>query len=240
MQSGMRALAHSLLPLVMLPLASSSCHGVSAGACRRLVLRHVFQADVPPDAPPDVELPGFFGYAAIIPELQFRERRGGAPSAQPDRSRPASEASQFETQGLAGAGVGLPLPTLDRYSLLRYNLTMKTLIFRVQLGPTLVVNSTVFYTLNSTARVPLSYAVQHTLFDGSVKSGPSWRGGAAAAAQNISDTVVLYSHGHEGYTCVPNFDGMPDHLNRLGYDVMELFSALKGCNAHNGVPKQRH
>lgn len=63
---------------------------------------------------------------------------------------------------------------------------------------------------------------------------------AAAALQDIGDTVIIYSHGHEIFTCVPNVDGLPDHLNRLGYDVMEVFCALKACNAHPGVPKMRH
>eukprot|EP00041_Stephanoeca_diplocostata_P009687 m.151052 g.151052 ORF g.151052 m.151052 type:complete len:290 (-) comp17847_c0_seq1:205-1074(-) len=46
----------------------------------------------------------------------------------------------------------------------------------------------------------------------------------------ISDTVVLYHNGHETSTCTPNYDGVVDYFNELGYDVMELMMPLIGCN----------
>ena len=44
-------------------------------------------------------------------------------------------------------------------------------------------------------------------------------------------TLVLYHNGHETSTCVPNYDGVVDYFNELGFDVMEFMMPLLGCNA---------
>ena len=42
--------------------------------------------------------------------------------------------------------------------------------------------------------------------------------------------LLLYHNGHESHTCLPNYDGVVDHFNELGYDVMEFMMPLIGCN----------
>jgi hypothetical protein len=45
---------------------------------------------------------------------------------------------------------------------------------------------------------------------------------------------VLYHNGHSfGHDCTPNYNTVADFLNQLGYDVMELFMPLHGCNRDN-------
>jgi len=36
--------------------------------------------------------------------------------------------------------------------------------------------------------------------------------------------------GHESASCTPNYDGVVDYFNEIGYDVMEMFMPLIGCN----------
>ena len=50
------------------------------------------------------------------------------------------------------------------------------------------------------------------------------------APQGRTDTLLLYHNGHETATCTPNYDGVVDYFNRLGFDVMELMMPLIGCN----------
>lgn len=38
-------------------------------------------------------------------------------------------------------------------------------------------------------------------------------------ASSIGDTLIIWHHGHETTYCEPNFEGVVDHLNELGYDV---------------------
>ena len=62
------------------------------------------------------------------------------------------------------------------------------------------------------------------------------------APQGITDTLILYHNGHETATCTPNYDGVVDYFNRLGYDVMELMMPLIGCNQayQYGNPKSHY
>lgn len=152
------------------PYAACATLGAGgAGACRALLLSLACNTTQVPDAPPDVDLPGFYGYGAILPEMLYR-RRHGAATASPKVGQRAGEMSEFSMYGFAGPGVGAPPPSstsskerkLD-YDLLRWPLTMRTLIFTVDLGANLLLNSTVFYTLNSSARVPPTFALQQTL-----------------------------------------------------------------------------
>ena len=61
---------------------------------------------------------------------------------------------------------------------------------------------------------------------------PAGRWGEAIgyAPQSIGDTLIIYHNGHESESCTPNYDGVVDHFNQLGYDVMELMMPLIGCN----------
>jgi hypothetical protein len=37
---------------------------------------------------------------------------------------------------------------------------------------------------------------------------------------------------HETATCTPNYDGVVDFFNQVGFDVMEFNMPLLGCNAN--------
>ena len=37
--------------------------------------------------------------------------------------------------------------------------------------------------------------------------------------------------GTKTHECTPNYDGVVDYFNEIGYDVMEMFMPLYGCNA---------
>ena len=64
--------------------------------------------------------------------------------------------------------------------------------------------------------------------------------GPSITPQTIGDTIVIYHNGHETNKCVPNFDGNVDYFNEMGYDVMELFMPLYGCNAVPGIDSNHH
>eukprot|EP00729_Bicosta_minor_P007347 gene7347-25692_t len=75
--------------------------------------------------------------------------------------------------------------------------------------PFLTLNTTVLYSLNTSSRAAANY------------NPPPYAKG---------DTLIIYHNGHESESCTPNYDGVVDHFNQLGYDVMELMMPLIGCN----------
>ena len=52
---------------------------------------------------------------------------------------------------------------------------------------------------------------------------------------SISDTLIIYHNGHETGSCIPNYDGVVDHFNELGYDVMEMMSESRNDRRDNGL-----
>jgi hypothetical protein len=86
-------------------------------------------------------------------------------------------------------------------------------------------NATVWHTLNTSAVAPGNYP---PLEPGMPKQ--------REPPQNFQKTLLLYHNGHETATCSPNYDGVVDYFNELGYDMMEFNMPLIGCNAHPGVP----
>jgi len=96
-------------------------------------------------------------------------------------------------------------------------------------SPFISLNSTVYYTLNTSGRAPRNWPQ-----DGPSMPGPS------ITPEGISDTIVIYHNGHETNKCTPNFDGNVDYFNQLGYDVMEMFMPLYGCNAVAGIDSNHH
>ncbi|EDQ91211.1 uncharacterized protein MONBRDRAFT_6255 [Monosiga brevicollis MX1] len=105
-------------------------------------------------------------------------------------------------------------------------------------GYTLTLNSTVFYTLNTSGVAPLAYPPY---------GPPEMPGGSAANSQPATGrgkTLVLFHNGHsqpctnDEQGCVPDFDGSVDWLNQLGYDVMSFQMPLFQCNAVPNVPCQ--
>lgn len=95
---------------------------------------------------------------------------------------------------------------------------MTTLIWTIE-SPFIKLNSTVFHTLNTSGSAPRNWP-----HDGPSMPGPS------ISPQKYGDTIVIYHNGHETHNCVSNYDGNVDYFNELGYDVMELFMPLFGCN----------
>ena len=96
---------------------------------------------------------------------------------------------------------------------------MTTIIWTIE-SPFIKLNSTVFYTLNTSGSAPRNWPQ-----DGPSMPDPS------ISPKTIGDTIVIYHNGHETHSCTPNFDGVVDYFNELGYDVMELDMPLFGCNA---------
>jgi len=64
--------------------------------------------------------------------------------------------------------------------------------------------------------------------------------GPAIVPTARGDTVVFYHNGHETNKCTPNYDGVVDHFNQLGYDVFELFMPLYGCNGNTPYETSSH
>jgi len=100
----------------------------------------------------------------------------------------------------------------------------------------LTLNATVFHTFNTSGDAPANYPPP--------PAAPGCPSAAAspdyASYARRGGTLVLYHNGHETATCTPNYDGVVDHLNQLGYDVMELMMPLLGCNdaPQYGSPKK--
>ena len=96
---------------------------------------------------------------------------------------------------------------------------MTTLVWTIR-SPLIELNSTVFYTLNTSGRAPRNWP----------QDGPSMPDPVIAPTA-ISDTAIIYHNGHETTKCMPNYDGVVDYLNEVGFDVFELNMPLYGCNA---------
>eukprot|EP00035_Acanthoeca_spectabilis_P037152 m.43759 g.43759 ORF g.43759 m.43759 type:complete len:437 (-) comp8466_c0_seq1:2478-3788(-) len=97
----------------------------------------------------------------------------------------------------------------------------------------ITLNSTVLYTLNTSSRAPANYnPPPYGKGQGPGIPSPDapWGEATDYYPSSISDTLVIYHNGHETATCTPNYDGVVDYFNELGYDVMEMMMPLIGCN----------
>ena len=47
------------------------------------------------------------------------------------------------------------------------------------------------------------------------------------------DTIVMYNNGHGERECIQHGNTVPQRVNDAGYDVMEFFMPLMGCNKHH-------
>ena len=102
-------------------------------------------------------------------------------------------------------------------------------------GPFITLNTTVLYSLNTSGRAAANYnppPYAKGSGPGIPPAGSSFDNSFApeVAPQKISDTLLIYHNGHETETCTPNYDGVVDHFNEIGYDVMEMMMPLIGCN----------
>jgi hypothetical protein len=89
----------------------------------------------------------------------------------------------------------------------------------------LTTTSTVYYTLNTSGVSPINYPPM----------GPPEFPSPLQPAQRLSDILVLMHDGHNSpcSVCSPDFDGVGDFLNELGYDVMRFNMPGIGCNTLN-------
>lgn len=103
----------------------------------------------------------------------------------------------------------------------------------------MTLNSTVFWTLTTKNRAAANYPpppyTSATPGPGyPTMAGNPW--GPPLDPTSLSDTLILYHNGHETQSCMPNYDGVVDYFNELGYDTMEFMMPLLGCNAVPGIP----
>lgn len=92
-------------------------------------------------------------------------------------------------------------------------------------SPFISLNSTVLYSFNTSGNAPANYPPPPAAPGHPTPASPGFASFTARGR-----TLVLYHNGHETADCTPNYDGVVDHFNELGYDVMELMMPLIGCN----------
>ena len=103
---------------------------------------------------------------------------------------------------------------------------------------TLDLNSTVIYTLNTSGVAPQIHDGVSTapkIPGGGWYKNESNSGGDALYPQGISDTLIIFHHGHsEPCDLIPEhwLDQAQDWLNQLGYDVMGISMPLHQLNYH--------
>jgi hypothetical protein len=123
----------------------------------------------------------------------------------------------------------------------QYGNNMSKIVWNIQTKVndtfTLDLNSTVIYTLNTSGTAPVVH-------DGAGREpqlpGGGWYGNASKESeaiypQGITDTLVIFHHGHvQPCDLVPDIwrDRSQDWLNQLGYDVMGINMPLHQLNYH--------
>jgi hypothetical protein len=200
-----------LLAIAHVAVASHSRCADDWLACRAALTQAIFNASEPPSRPPDYVLPN------------------GGPRVLRDQSA-------YLMHGLPGPGNGTGVGAVSWEN----NLT--ALVWTIK-SPFVELNATVLYSLNTSSRAPANYHPPPYATDATpYATGPDqptahdpWNQNQGFAPQAISDTLLIYHNGHETvvpyddpFHCTPNYDGVVDHFNRLGYDVMELDMPLIG------------
>jgi hypothetical protein len=112
---------------------------------------------------------------------------------------------------------------------------MSTLVFTVRAsfpnGSQLALNSTVFWTLNTSGVAPSNYIGEF---------GPPYGPAFPQPPTRLSDVLVVWHNGHNSPCEIPggdpDYDGTVDWLNQLGYDVMALHMPTFQVNAVPGTP----
>eukprot|EP00038_Savillea_parva_P019980 m.30019 g.30019 ORF g.30019 m.30019 type:complete len:486 (-) comp4656_c0_seq1:24-1481(-) len=138
--------------------------------------------------------------------------------------------TNYSMSGLPGPGAGTGVGHVTWTN----NLTR--LIWTIK-SEHITLNSTILYSLNTSSRAPANYNPPPY----AAESGPGQPDPNAPWGENtdyypttISDTLIIYHNGHETSSCTPNYDGVVDYFNELGYDVMEMMMPLIGCNSAHG------
>ncbi|KOO23675.1 u2 small nuclear ribonucleoprotein a [Chrysochromulina tobinii] len=146
-------------------------------------------------------------------------------SSLPSRSNPdyVVPMPNYAMHGFPGPGDGVGDVSGNSWSN-----NMTALVWTIE-TPFITLNSTVYHTLNTSGRAPRNWP----------QDGPSMPGPAIVPTAR-GDTVVFYHNGHETNKCTPNYDGVVDHFNQLGYDVFEFFMPLYGCNGNTPYETSSH
>ena len=139
----------------------------------------------------------------------------------PDASEPdfvIDESATYEMRGWPGAGTGTGVGDVA------WKNGLKRLVWTMR-SPFLELNTTVLWSHNTSGNAPANYPPPPADPGAPDASYPGF-----ASYTRRGDTLVLYHNGHETASCTPNYDGVVDYFNQLGYDTMELMMPLLGCN----------
>jgi hypothetical protein len=136
--------------------------------------------------------------------------------------------ANWSMSGLPGPGHGTGVGEVQ------WTNNMSQLIWTMT-GPFISLNTTVLYTLNTSGRAAANY------------NPPPYKAGSGpgipqpgsfetsyapqVVPHHISDTLLIYHNGHETATCTPNYDGVVDHFNQLGYGQWSAMPRA-GCRNH--------
>ena len=169
--------------------------------------------------------------AALVQEIFNR-------STLPDRSMPDSVEDLTERYNMSGwpsPGQGVdpsvtataPGASPSSYS---WANGLQRLTWNIS-SPFISLNSTVHYSFNTSGNAPANYPPPPSAPGHPTPESPDFD-----SFSKPGRTLILYHNGHETEDCTPNYDGVVDYFNEVGYDVMELMMPLIGCNqARTGV-----
>lgn len=177
-----------------------------------------------PPVPPGADL---LALRTRLINTLFGVADGALPSAPPDAITPAPLATNTSRGCWCSTLGNCPASACQWHN----NLT--SLVFtttaRFPNGSALSLNSTAFWTLNTSGVAPSTYIGEF---------GPPAFPSPPLPPQRLSGTLVLWHNGHNTPCVIPggdlDYDGTVDWLNQLGYDVLSLHMPTYQVNA--GAP----
>jgi len=138
-----------------------------------------------------------FGQATVPNRLPDHIFPGGGPQVSPT-------GTEYTMSGLPGPGAGTGVGAVS------WSNNLTALVWTMT-GPFFSLNTTVFYSLNTSSRAPANYnPPPYAKGQGPGIPGPDdpWGQSDGYYPRSIGDTLVLYHNGHETATCTPNYDGI--------------------------------
>jgi hypothetical protein len=188
------------------PQQSTLCDGVTVSwaDCRAALIQKIFNRTTLPDQaePNSIELLSAYNMSGWP-----SPGRGVVPAPPPP--------SQSNATGGSAVQSTPPYAWANGLQRLTWNIS----------SPFISLNSTVHYSFNTSGNAPANYPPPPSQPGHPTDSNPDF-----ASFAQPGKTLVLYHNGHETADCTPNYDGVVDELNQLGYDVMEFMMPLIGCN----------
>ena len=158
-----------------------------------------------------------------------------ANKSEPDWVLPVADSSALTTRGCWCSTLG----NCDARSCAWQN-NLTQLVFALELplanGSTVHLNSTAFWSLNTSGVAPSSYIGEF---------GPPGFPDTPFPPVSLSDTLVIFHNGHNRPCEIPggdpDYDGVIDFLNQLGYDTLALHMPMYQVNAGSGgLPACEH